>query len=172
MEKVKFIKGVPQILALKYTRGKEVESEYNGTETRYTITDGRPFYALQNAAEQIDALHLGAGEQFSIVKLGEGEFDVQRAETALQTRPLNLPRVQSRQVENTSQGNTQQAQNNKNALPDRVRRYMEALHHARIALFLDQQKSKETQFSIEYGADDVRCLATTFFLNEIRESRP
>jgi len=64
MEKLTLTPNKPAVIALAFTEGKPVSSNFGGDQIMYTLMDGRRFYADMEAAEKIDALSLGKGEPF------------------------------------------------------------------------------------------------------------
>ena len=69
MNKVTFTPGLPEVLALKWTKGKEQLSQYhNETEYFYSLTDGRCMYLPAEAAAQLDDLGPAKDEPIEVTK--------------------------------------------------------------------------------------------------------
>jgi hypothetical protein len=62
MEKLKLTPNRPEVIALAFTAGKPVSSNFTGDQMMYTLTDGRLWFADLEAAAKVDALNLGRGE--------------------------------------------------------------------------------------------------------------
>lgn len=73
--------GAPRvIIALKYATGKRMPPRYPGKpdQVLYTLIDDRVWYASLEEAAEVESLHVGAGEPFSVCALEAGQIRVER----------------------------------------------------------------------------------------------
>src|SRR5271165_384341 len=64
--------GATHTIALKYQTGKEVKKTW-GVSYVFTLTDGRVVFFPPEAEREIKALHVNAGEPFTVRKLQSGD---------------------------------------------------------------------------------------------------
>lgn len=189
MAKLQLRTNVPEIVALQFTTGKEVESSYNGTEILYTLEDGRSWYVHPSVARKVDALSLGKGEPFEVVKVeapgGKGfHYEVKHVEVA-------APQRQSHSQEQTLQaeawpkkasvppgshprqnGTTAQVVVHTNASQDTpapaptpvTQRMMAALCASIEAVSEAQEYAQAKGLRITFTGEDVRAIANTLFI--------
>lgn len=77
LEKVNFQMGIPVDLALKWTDGKEVNSQFGPPSVMFTTTDDRVMFLPPAAANRVRALGVEPGEPLRIVK-GRKDWEVSR----------------------------------------------------------------------------------------------
>jgi hypothetical protein len=68
METIKFETNMPQVLALAFTDGKPVESQFTGSQVMFSTVDGRRMYLAPFVAEKIRAAGIAARMPFEICK--------------------------------------------------------------------------------------------------------
>jgi len=68
MEKIQFQTNVSQELALKFTEGKECQSNFGPAQWMFTTCDDRVFFVAEKVAQKIHGLHLRPGECFDMCK--------------------------------------------------------------------------------------------------------
>jgi hypothetical protein len=76
---------VPQVVALTFSEGKPVESQFTGEQIMFTLTDGRQLYVPPLVAEKIRAAGIVARVPFEICKRQVGrqiEYQVKHHNTA------------------------------------------------------------------------------------------
>jgi hypothetical protein len=84
---VKFSTNIPEILSLAFSEGKPVQSQYNGDQVMFTLTDGRKMYVAPFVAEKIAAAGIRANQPFEICKREVTEGNRRKIE--FQVRPLS-----------------------------------------------------------------------------------
>jgi len=67
-ETIKFETNMPQVLALAFTEGKPVESQFTGSQVMFSTVDGRRMYLAPFVAEKIRAAGISARMPFEICK--------------------------------------------------------------------------------------------------------
>jgi hypothetical protein len=77
---------IPQVIALQFSEGKEVESQYTGTQVMYTLTDGRRWYVAPFVAQKITAAGVAAKMPFQACKRQHGKTVEIEIETHNQTK--------------------------------------------------------------------------------------
>jgi len=65
-ETIKFETNMPQVLALAFTEGKPVESQFTGSQVMFSTVDGRRMYLAPFVAEKIRAAGISARMPFEI----------------------------------------------------------------------------------------------------------
>ncbi len=90
---------VPEVITLKYSEGREVESRITGNiEYMFSLADGRRAYFPQSVAMELRALRIQAGEPFEIRSVG-------RAKGQVEIKPVRRPqREVTYEYENQSPG--------------------------------------------------------------------
>src|ERR1700710_359053 len=74
-----FEPNVPQLISLKWTSGKDVDSQYSeAKQVMFSLVDGRSLYVSQGVAQSIANLQLGNREPFHICMRWNGERTQQR----------------------------------------------------------------------------------------------
>jgi len=68
VEKIKFQTNVPVDLALRFTDGKECDSQFGPPQWMFTTNDGRNFFVDQKVPQKIHGLRLQPNEPFEICK--------------------------------------------------------------------------------------------------------
>lgn len=165
MAKIKFPTNVPVVVALKYARGKRVQSQFGGDETYYSTVDGREFYAKEALEKRITQLGPRPGEPFSICyrELGDGRNQWQ-VENIEDRRPESLPQAAvTPAVQNhsnvpaspnpTANGNSPASKLIASALIASIDGLLIAREYA-------ISKGIEVQLTLDFNAEDVRCLAS------------
>jgi hypothetical protein len=174
MAKLQLRTNVPEVIALQFTTGKEVESQFGGPEVLYSLEDGRSWYVHPAVARKIDALSLGKGEPFEVVKLeapsGKGfTFDVKHvAHHAPQAAAL--PSVETRQNGTTAQVVVHTtAQQNSNS--PAAQRMLAAFAVAVEALAETQSALNRRGLGITLTSDNLTSCALSIFINNCKEGR-
>jgi hypothetical protein len=173
MAKLQLRVNVPEVIALQFTEGKEVESNFNGTEVLYSLEDGRSWYVHPSVARKIDALSLGKGEPFEVVKTEAPNkkgfvFDVKHLAHAPQAAAL--PSSEARQNGTTTAQVVHTAQQYIPQPPNRaqqdpmVKRMAAAYLVAVDALAETEVYALARGLKVAFTAEDVRTTALTVFI--------
>jgi hypothetical protein len=181
MAKLQLRTNVPEIIALQFTTGKEVESTFNGTEVLYSLEDGRSWYVHPSVARKIDALCLGKGEPFEVVKSEAPNkkgfvYDVKHAvASAPPAQAAALPSVETRQsgslsgqVVHTVVQNAQQQQNTNLTAAQRM---MGSLASAIDAIVEAQEYAQKKGLRVTFTGEDVRAVANTLYIDAAKGGR-
>ena len=178
MAKLQLRTNVPEVISLQFPQGKEVSSEYNGTETLYTLSDGRSWYVQQSIARKIDALSLGKGEPFEVTKveapngakgftyevkhfLGGGSTNSSSAPLAVQSQQRGtMPEVGPLQTNPTASTATTTSG-----------KLMACFMAAVDSLVEVEAYAKRRGLNVQFNAEDVRACANTLFIAETRGGR-
>jgi hypothetical protein len=173
MAKLQLRVNVPEVIALQFTEGKEVESNFNGTEVLYSLEDGRSWYVHPSVARKIDALSLGKGEPFEVVKTEAPNkkgfvFDVKHVAHAPQAAAL--PSVETRQSGSlTAAQVVHTVQQNTNMTA--TQRMMGSLAAAIDAIAEAQDYATRKGLRITFTAEDVRAVANTLYIDASKGGR-
>jgi hypothetical protein len=177
MAKLQLRANVPEIVALQFTTGKEVESNFNGTEVLYSLEDGRSWYVHPSVARKIDALSLGKGEPFEVVKVeapgGKGfTYDVKHvAHVPQRPQPANAavpPSSDTRQNGLPTQVvHTAQQHSSTTA----AQRMMAALASAVEAIAEAQEYATRKGLRVTFTGEDVRAVANTLYIDAVKGGR-
>ena len=84
---VRFSTNVPEIVAIKFRDGKEVEGRF-GAQWMYSLADGRQMYVAPIVAERIGQLEIQPGELFSVCKREVKEPGMRKPEIRWQVERL------------------------------------------------------------------------------------
>lgn len=171
MAKLQLRTNVPEVIALQFTTGKEVESNFNGTEILYSLEDGRSWYVHPSVARKIDALSLGKGEPFEVTKTEAPD----RKGFSYEVKHLNQSPVQPAyqaavppSVTSTRQNGTVTAQvvhtATQNTNPTTTQRMMSALCASIEAIAEAQEYATSKGLRVTFTAEDVRAVANTLFI--------
>jgi hypothetical protein len=68
---------VPQTIALRFTKGREMESQFGGIEYLFSLDDGRPWYVKPQVAAQIESLGISAYRPFLVTKRSATRYEFQ-----------------------------------------------------------------------------------------------
>ena len=176
MAKLQLRTNVPEVISLQFPQGKEVPSEYNGTETLYTLSDGRSWYVQQSIARKIDALSLGKGEPFEVTKVeapngGKGfTFDVKHfTGGAPATHPSPAPLAVQSQQRGTPLPEVGPLQTNPNT--PGAQRMMASLASAIEAIAEAQEYATRKGLRITFTGEDVRAVANTLYIDASKGGR-
>jgi hypothetical protein len=170
MAKLQLRTNVPEIIALQFTQGKEVESNFNGTEVLYTLEDGRSWYVHPAVARKIDALNLGKGEPFEVVKVEAGngkgfQYEVKHIAPQHVAQASVLPSVQTRQNGSTSAHVVVHTASQDNPI---AKRMMSALCASIDAIAEAQEYATTRGLRITFTGEDVRAVANTLFIQNAK----
>jgi hypothetical protein len=77
---------IPQVIALQFSEGKEVDSQYTGTQVLFSLVDGRRWYVAPFVAEKIRAAGVAARMPFQVCKRQIGKSIEFEIETHNQTK--------------------------------------------------------------------------------------
>lgn len=91
MEKLTLTPNRPEVIALAFTTGKPVQSNFGGPQVMFSLTDGRRFFADPAAAEAIDQLSLGKDEPFALTKCVDRAKNVSYDARYVQESPAPMP---------------------------------------------------------------------------------
>ena len=174
-DKLRLETNKPQIIALKYTAGKEVPGNF-GDQMLFTLTDGRIWYAPLFVAEKVDALQLGRNEPFQVCKtevFRQGQkpltvYEIERAETALTTQPPAPQRKPAPTAATGDQVTTQQNQGTSPALrafSPAAKTYMLAFADALDIAHEVAPYAKKRGIELEFSCESIRAMATTLFIH-------
>jgi hypothetical protein len=175
MAKLQLRTNVPEVIALQFTTGKEVESNFNGTEILYSLEDGRSWYVHPSVARKIDALCLGKGEPFEVTKVEavgrKGfEYDVKHA-IASAPQAAVLPSVETRQNGTTAQVVHTASQNSNSrpdpyrAQPDPMVQRMSSAYLVAIDALVDAESYAAAKgLKIAFTSEDLRTTALSVFI--------
>lgn len=176
-EKLKLQTNIPEIIALEWAQGREVESSLypdSPPQIMFSLVDGRKWFAPKTVAAKVDALQPAKGEALSVCKR-EGAnksifYEVERYRPQQSAQPLNPQRIEAPRAETTSQvqPHSQISSPHSNEVPQDVERYIGALRDALFIAYRVQTESRDTQFTIEFGAEDVRAMGTTLYIERSR----
>lgn len=67
-EVIRFEPNQPQLIALAFTEGKPVESQFTGSQVMFSTVDGRRMYLAPFVAEKIREAGIAARQQFELCK--------------------------------------------------------------------------------------------------------
>jgi hypothetical protein len=168
MAKLQLRTNVPEVIALQFTTGKEVESTFNGTEVLFSLEDGRIWYVHPSVARKIDALSLGKGEPFEVVKVeapgGKGfTYDVKHVAQAAAALPSTDSRqngTATTQVVHTAQQNSSTAASSSPA----AQRMMAAFAAAIEAIAESQAALQRKGIGITLTSDNLTSTALSIFI--------
>lgn len=173
MEKLVFQTNISETIALKYARGKRVESRYSEYEVYYSLTDGRAMYATPALDAKITACSPGEGELFTVCKreIKDGqkkriEWQVALAtDAATNEEPVRQERAAApvAAVKSTPHAG---------AVPDApilsqqplAQTMAGALIAAIDALAVARDYGKKKGFALEFNEEDVRTCAASLFI--------
>lgn len=180
MAKLQLRTNVPEIIALQFAQGKEVESNFNGTEILYTLEDGRSWYVHPAVARKIDALSLGKGEPFEVTKTAAGTgkgftYEVKHLHQAapqasFPSQAAVPPSVQTRQNGTTSAHVVHTA--SQDSAPSPVtQRMMSSFTVAIDAIAEAQAYANRKGLGLTFTSENLTSAALSVFINACKEGR-
>jgi hypothetical protein len=186
-ETLKLQTNIPETISLAFQNGRTVSGNY-GDQIMFTLEDGRKIYLDPWEAEKVDALQLGRGELFTIVKRerqipgGRKTKDLEAWRGAAQGPQPSAPQAPApRSVPSTPRNGItaqvspqQEHQQPTTAAPDRLTQELTAsVGASRIELALcaavdaaakAEEYAKERGLSIRFGPEDVRAMGLSLFI--------
>lgn len=179
MEKLKLTPNRPEVIALQFAQGKEVESNFNGTEIRYSLADGRSWYVHPSVARKVDALSLGKGEPFEVTKCESGKgkgftYQVKHftPNAAIATNPSPAPQaVQSQRNGTPPEVGPLQQQHSAPSPHTTGGKLMACFLVAVDSLLEVEAYANSKGMSIQFNAEDIRAVANTMFVQNSKEGR-
>lgn len=151
---IKFVPSfTPEPIALKFTEGKPVNSNFNGPQVMFTLTDGRKWFTEPYVQQKITDMRLAPGEVFEVSKQ-QTQRGNQRI-TTIEIHAVVLPEPIPVQSASESASATHLA-----------RCYRDAIDVAAAAVEYGRTKG----IAISPGFEDIRCLAATICINEGRRA--
>lgn len=184
-EKLNLQVGKPVTIALEYSTGKLVPSQYEGgADQMYcTLTDGRCWYADLAAWNLIERLDLVSREPFTVTKLGAGRFEVQRA-GQYPTGPISTPaqppatRIEPQRAAARVGGERAAERNNDravegentvaNSLPESnsqpTTKLEQALKTAILASANAEKYGAEIGYTVRFTPEAIKCMAISVLI--------
>lgn len=171
MPKLQLRTNVPEVIALQFAQGKEVESNFNGTQILYSLADGRSWYVHPSVARKVDALSLGKGEPFEVTKCkcesptGKGWFTYEvKHFTGVATHPTPAPQaVQS--PRNGTPAEVGPLQTNSTPAPNSTGGALMGCFMAAIDAVAEAQAyATRRGLGITFSAEDVRATAISAYI--------
>lgn len=179
-EKLVLQVGRPVTIALEFSTGKLVPSQYNGgaDQMYYTLTDGRAWYADLAAAELIDKLDLVSREPFTVCKLGAGRYEVQR-DGQFPAAPISNTRMDpertatriggeraAAEVSDRPVGGQQAAANSHNESTNAqpVTKLEQALKTAILASANAEKYGAEIGYTVRFTPEAIKCMAISVLI--------
>lgn len=189
-EKLTLQVGKPVTIALEYSTGKLVPSQYEGgADQMYcTLTDGRCWYADLAAWNLIERLDLVSREPFTVTKLGAGRFEVQRAgqyPTAPIATRIELQRAAARvggeraaernndravEGENTAANSLPESSSAPSAQPPSTNspqpttKLEQALKTAILASANAEKYGAEIGYTVRFTPEAIKCMAISVLI--------
>jgi hypothetical protein len=146
---VKFVPSfTPEPIALKFTEGKPVNSNFNGPQVMFTLTDGRKWFTEPYVQQKITDMRLAPGEVFEVAKqqTQRGNQRITTIEITAVVLPEPIP-VQSSESASATH---------------LARCYRDAIDVAAAAV--EYGRTKGIPISPDFS--DIRALAATICINE------
>lgn len=179
-EKLVLQPNVPEVIALQFTQGKTVPSIYGGPEVMFTLADGRVMFLKPAEAEKIYEAGVAARKPFEAMrkKLAGGAIDfvvrtqndaaaASSRDAAARTTTMPAKELPSQ----NSNGNSPAPPPPTTQATPASRRMMGALIAAIDAITEAQIYAKRRGLELELIGEDVRCLASTIYIQEAKEGR-
>jgi hypothetical protein len=197
MEKLKLTPNRPEVIALAFTAGKPVSSNFTGEQMMYTLSDGRLWFADLEAAAKVDALNLGRGEPCEVTmcvdRAKQKSYEVRylaadqpAADVEVPRTPAYGPRLTGKErapqppvrqrVEAQANGTTGQVvqvpvQHTSPSPNTTGGKLMACLLVAVDSLLEVEAYANRKGLAIKFSAEDVRTVGNTIFINESKGGR-
>jgi hypothetical protein len=183
METIKFETNQPQVLALMFSEGKPVESQFTGSQVMFSTVDGRRMYLAPFVAEKIAAAGIVAKQQFEICKKQVGrqiEWQVRThnatAGSVSEAKPAATPVQSDDRTHQEYNGNAHRDHTPgypalEQALPAQApvtktsAKLMACLAAAIDAAAEAQTYAGHRGLKILFNSEDIRCLALSAFIS-------
>lgn len=190
METIKFETNMPQVLALAFTEGKAVESQFTGPQVMFSTVDGRRMYLAPFVAEKIKAAGIVARTPFEICRKQVGrsiEWQVRTHNAGAVSEATPAP-VQQSPKQTALQGSALQGYNGNAhqammataldatytamAQPDtrtfsaRAKRMMAAMIDAVDVVIETEMYLERRGVESQAEFESIRAIAATFFIQE------
>ncbi len=179
----KFQANVPAVVALKYSTGRAVVSQFNGEDqVMFSLVNGQKMYLSPFVAGKIDALDLNAGESFLMCKREvisgnrkQVEWQVQRnGETSHEEQVAEIARTRSQvqQIAAPAVDPTPAVPAPApvpdipaSQTPSTAARFEHALKTAILAARNAEAYAAEIGYSVRFDQESIRCMGNTVLIN-------
>lgn len=180
-EKLMLQVGRPVTIALEFSTGKLSPSNYGGEDQMYySLTDGRCWYADLRAAELIEQLALGTREPFTVLKLGTGRYEVERAgeptePIATKMQPQRAARLGGERAAGNNDRQLGQEQTVANSRPEftsdpqpqpsqPATKLEQALKTAILASANAEKYGAEIGYTVRFTPEAIKCMAISVLI--------
>lgn len=179
---------VPEVIALAFSEGKPVVSDFTGEQILFSLVDGRRYYAPPYVAQLIKNAGIGARTPFEICKKQKGrEVDYQITTANNQTtRLVNMQDVKQMEaaevikfgpskqatgafVENAPAVTASVESTTPHRTPGQTSAPASKLMMAALCAAIDavteaENYSKRKGMTAEFTSEDIRCIANTLYI--------
>lgn len=187
MDTIKFETNVPQIIALAFSEGKPVKSDFTGDQLMFSTVDGRRFYTPPIVGEKLREQGVVARQQIELCKKQVGRSiewqvrthnaagavsetaPVQGQSTSKQLQPQGTSYIEQQRAAiapRVAAFAAAQAAPAERPISPRAKRMMAAMVDA-IDVVLETEKNLEIlgrECDVEF--ESIRAIAATFFIQE------
>lgn len=163
---LKLVRDVPVEIALSCAEGVNVVSPRGTPAVRYTLVDGRTFYATQYVNSKFKEMQLGANERIALCQRnldGKTITEVVRVTTPSSESERPPPPNDERPAENQDEPEPLPITNG-NHSPRPVTQLEHALKIAIFSAHLAEEYGKEIGYVVRFDQESVKCMALTVLI--------